>query len=88
MPLPPSPVPPEAVHEIGNQLQALVLAQRDAASATLAAAIVSAMGRPVTLAEVVEIQRDVSFSLYPQRNYSSYSTWQATRAKQLTEPYK
>lgn len=87
MPLPPSPIPPEAVYEISSQLQMLVEAQRATEIATLTAAIVSAMNRPVALGEVMDIRRDVAFTLYNQRNAGKNSDWLTQRADTLAAAY-
>lgn len=90
MPIGQSPIPSnnEPLDEIAKQLQMLVVAQREVAFTTLTAAIVAAMDRPVTLAEVLDIRRDISFTLNPQPTTGVYKNWQDTRAKQLSEPYR
>lgn len=83
MPLPPSPIPPEAVYEFSSNLQALVQAQRGAEVATLAAAIIGQMDRPVTLTEVIELRQDIWFSLYADTRQGRYQEWATTKAERL-----
>ena len=70
---------------MSRQLQSLVQAQRGTQVATLAAAIIAAMGRPVSVEEVLEIHQDVWFSLYNDANAGRYQEWSKTKAERLAK---
>lgn len=44
-------------------------------AATLAASIVTAMGRPVSMAEVENIVRDVTMTMFPQTGSGAFKMW-------------
>ncbi len=54
-------------------------ATRASVAAILTAALVHAAGRPHSVAEVLEIQRDISWSLYPKNELGSYQEWLKTK---------
>ena len=80
-----SPIPPQMIAEIPKQLQMLVQAQRSTEVATLAAAVVAAMGRPVSVAEVLEIREDLWLSLYADRQSGKFQEWTKTRTERLAK---
>lgn len=82
------PIPPESVNEVTKQLQLLVAAQRNAEVATLAAAVITAMGRPVTMHEILEIRRKFQLELYGERSSSSFKEWQKNSILELTTVIK
>lgn len=53
-------------------------AERCAAAAPLAAAIIAAMGRPVSLEDVTRIHSDVFMALFPNNGHGRYDQWKAT----------
>lgn len=63
-----------------------ILREQDAA--TLAAAIVSAAGRPFSIQEVLDIKTDVFWALYPSGNMGSYQEWAKTRNERLSKVHK
>ena len=50
-------------------------ATRTAAAATLAAALISAAGRPHSVDEAMKLVRDIQWSLWPNDNYGAYKDW-------------
>lgn len=81
-------ISPDISQSAGNilvELHLLVQAQRATQVATLAAAVVAAMGRPVSVGEVLTIQSDLSFSLYADRNNGRYQDWAKTKDERLAK---
>lgn len=60
-------------------------ATKQVAVATLTAAIVSNMHRPVSIAEVLDIHHDVYFAMFPEHNLASYQVWAKTRDETLAK---
>jgi hypothetical protein len=58
----------------------LLRAMRLVSSTNLTAAIVKASGRPYSVAEVLQLNRDVHFGLFPSPGHPGYEEW--TRTKQ------
>ncbi len=85
MAIPESPIPPQMVAEIPRQLQMLVTAQRGTEAATLTAAVVAAMGRPVSISEVLEIRQDILFSLYSDHGTAAFQAWRLIKDQKLAK---
>ena len=85
MAIPESPIPPQMIAEIPKQLQMLVMAQRGTEAATLAAAVIAAMGRPISIAEALEIHRDVLYSLYTDHGTVAYQAWSKIKDQRLAK---
>ena len=83
MAVPESPITAPQINEITKQLEMLTDAQRSTHAATLAAAVITAMGRPVSVAEAIEINQDVYFSFYRGHQPSRHQEWMKTKAEQL-----
>ncbi|MBY5350213.1 hypothetical protein [Rhizobium leguminosarum] len=60
---------------IGPELNKLISSQQSAVAATLAAALVTASGRPHSINEVLGLMRDIQFSLYPNVGSGHYEAW-------------
>lgn len=75
----------QAAGDIFRELQSLVQAQRATQVSGLVAAIISAMGRPVSVEEVLKIQSDLWFSLYGDRNHGTYKEWAKTKDERLAK---
>ena len=60
---------------MNSQMKQDALMQAQIAS-TLAAGIVAAMGRPVSMNEVQGVVRDVNMFMFPQKGSSAYSAWE------------
>ena len=67
-----------------TQLDLLTAAKAQVA-ATLAAAIVTASGRPHSIQEVLDIAGDIQFALYPAEGYDVYAEWEKTAAERLSK---
>jgi hypothetical protein len=87
MAMPESPIPPQVVANIGVQLQMLVVAQRETTTASLVAAVIAAKRKPVSIAEVLEIQTDVYWSMFPDARSAAYQLWAKTKDERLTKPH-
>jgi hypothetical protein len=60
---------------INQELVKLATAQKNHVAATLAAAVVTASNRPHSINEVLQVQRDFYFSLFPEPSYGSFQAW-------------
>ena len=60
-------------------------ATRASVAAILTAALVGAANRPHSVAEILEIQRDVLWSLYPKNELSTYQEWLKTKDERLQQ---
>lgn len=80
-----SPIIGQAAGDVSRQLQLLMQAQRGTQVATLAAAVVAAMGRPVSIAEVLEINNSIWFSLYSDGQHGRYQEWAKTKDERLAK---
>jgi len=65
---------------VGSITPHLLRAMRLVSSTNLTAAIVKASGRPYSVAEVLLLNRDVHFCLFPSPGHPGYEEW--TRTKQ------
>jgi len=70
---------------LAEALQHLIDATRDVSVTTNISAIVVAMNRPVSVAEVLEMQRDVRFALYPAPGFRVYTEWEKSKGAALTK---
>ena len=61
----------------------LLSAMQSVHVATLTASIVTAAGRPHSIQEVLDIQRDVHFALYPGAGHGSYEEWKKSKDQRL-----
>lgn len=83
--MPESPIPAQMIAAIPTNLGQLVEAQRGTEVATLVAAIVGAMGRSVSVAEVIELRKDVMFAIYPNPRSPEYLTWVTNKTEHLSK---
>jgi hypothetical protein len=60
-----------------------VQALKEAAAASLTAAIVANMKRHVSIEEVLDIQMDVFWALHPHHGHGAYLEWAKTRDERL-----
>ena len=70
---------------VAEPLQHLIDATRDVGVATIVSAIVAAMSRPVSVGEVLEMQRDIRFALYPAPGFRVYAEWEKSKGAALTK---
>jgi hypothetical protein len=49
----------------------------------LAAAIITASGRPHSIQQALEIARDIQFAMYPAPGYGHYHEWEKTKTQRL-----
>jgi hypothetical protein len=65
----------------GVDLALLINATQNAAAATLAAALITAAGRPHSVDEAMNLLRDIQYSLHPGNFVSTgpYQAWQQNK---------
>jgi hypothetical protein len=63
----------------------LVTAAKAQVAATLAAAIVTASGRPHSIQQVLDIASDIQFALYPAHGYDIFAEWEKTAVERLNK---
>jgi hypothetical protein len=78
MAIPPSPLPPAAF-----AFSQLADAARHQTASTLAAALITASGRPHSIEETVELVRDIRFALFPTPQAADYKGWEKTKRERL-----
>ena len=54
-------------------------------AATLAAAIITASGRPHSVQQALDIANDIQFAMYPAHGYGHYTEWEKTKAERLNK---
>jgi hypothetical protein len=65
-----------AMTTLDTQISAQMLeATKTAAAATIAAALISASGRPHSVGEAASLVRDVQWSLWPSPSHGAYKEW-------------
>jgi hypothetical protein len=79
MAVPESPIPTTVI----TQFAQLTAATRQQNAVTLAAAIITASGRPHSIEQALEIQRDIYFALYGDRSTGAYQEWEKTKDARL-----
>lgn len=80
-----SPFPPSLERSLTENLTKLVFAAQLSTVATLAAAIVTNMGRQVSIAEVMEISNDLQMAMFPQGRSGISQEWEKTKAQRLAK---
>ncbi|HTU54745.1 MAG TPA: hypothetical protein VMF62_12315 [Acetobacteraceae bacterium] len=68
-------------------LAKLADAARDTAAATVAAAIVTARGKPTSIKDVLEITRDARMAMFPDESKRD-ETWEQTKEVRLGKVHK
>ena len=56
--------------------------------ATLAAAIITASGKPWSTEQALELARDIHFTMYPVPHYGAYKEWLKTKDDRLKVVHK
>jgi hypothetical protein len=87
MAAPESPIPTHLISGLLQSLQQMVAANRQSAVATLTAAIVAKAGKSMTVSEVLDIQRDLCFAMYPEAGSGAYVEWKKTDKERLAKTY-
>lgn len=65
----------------------LIRATRQNTTATIAAGIMAAAGRPFSIQEALTILGDIEGAMYPEPNSGRYAEWAKTREARLTKVY-
>ena len=74
-------MPPQAVERLTLQMARLEFA-------TLAAAMITASGRPHSVQEAHDLMLDLQYSSHPNPGSGAYKEWQRTSAARLKLPHK
>jgi hypothetical protein len=69
---------------ITNELPKMIRALQAQAVATIAAAIISKIERPVSIKEALDIANDIRFAMYPAPGNGAYQAWQKTQEQTLS----
>jgi len=75
--------PQSAAEAMGPHAPHFLRAFRLVSSTNLTAAIIAASGRPYSVAEVLQLNRDVHFGLFPSPGQPAYEQWTRTRQTAL-----
>jgi hypothetical protein len=81
MTLPESSMPPH----VTNELPKLIRAVQAQSVATIAAAIISNMQRPVSIKEALDIANNIRLAMYPAPGNAAYQAWQKTQEQTLSK---
>lgn len=71
-----SPIPSIPLAQLGETA-------RNQVAATLAAALITASGRPYSIAEAIALKNDVYYALYPNPGSGAYQAWEKTKEERL-----
>jgi hypothetical protein len=71
-----------------GQFWNLVASIRAQEVATLAAALLGNRRKSISLAELLEVTRDIQFAKYPAPNNPEYQEWEKTKSERLSRIYK
>ena len=82
-PLVPPPRSPISVQQVDQLTEAV----RQQARATLAAALITASGRPHSIQQALDLECDFHFAMHPAPNSGAYQEWAKTKNKRLNEPH-
>jgi hypothetical protein len=74
-----SDLPPQVLQTLAQFTEAT----KAQTAATIAAAVVGAAGRPVSIQQVLDIARDVQFAIFPNPGSQTYVDWARTRDQRL-----
>jgi hypothetical protein len=83
-----TPIPPHAIAAISGSLEKLAEATKQQTVATLAAAIITASGKPWSIEQVLEVEHDIDFSIHPAPNYGTYKEWLKTKDARQKKVHK
>lgn len=79
---------PDELKQIANKLENLIYMQRRVEAATLASALLGTRRRSLSIAEMLEIVRDINYARYPMPNHPDYQEWELTKDERLNRVYK
>lgn len=65
----------------------LVHATRANTVATMAAAIITASGRPFSIQQALDLSRDIHFAMHPIGGYGANMEWEKTKDQALAKVY-
>ncbi|MBR1206942.1 MULTISPECIES: hypothetical protein [unclassified Bradyrhizobium] len=70
-----------------QELNKLVEMTKANTVATLAAAIITAAGRPFSVQQALDLSRDIQFAMYPANGFGAYEEWKKTSSEKLAKVY-
>jgi hypothetical protein len=76
-----SDLPPQLLRTLAD----LKDATKAHTAATLAAAIISASGKPYSIEQALEIVNDIQFAMHPRPGHGAYIEWEKTKAQRLSK---
>ncbi len=78
----------EELKQIRLRLDTLVNLQRRTELATLANALLGTRRRSLSIAEMLDVVRDIQFARYPLPENPEYQEWEQTKDERLNRIYK
>lgn len=84
---PKAPAPTDN-EQLMTKLNQLIMMQRRTEAATLAAALLSTRRKSLSIAEMLDVVRDIDFARNPAPNNPQYQEWELTKAERLSRIYK
>ncbi len=78
----------EELKQIRLRLDLLVNQERRTEIATLVNALVGTRRKSLSLAELLNVARDVQYARYPLPNNADYQEWEQTKDERLSRIYK
>ena len=85
MSMPDSPIPAILEKGVIRGLSDLISVTRHSAVATLAAAIITARGKPISIEEALEINNDLHMAMFPRADGGALREWQKTKDAKLAK---
>jgi hypothetical protein len=79
---------PSDTDKILHRLNVLIAQQKRVEAATLTAALLDKRRKALSIAEVLEIARDIEFACYPQPHNPQYQEWVKTKDERLNFVHK
>ena len=76
------------VKKILTRLDMLINQQKRLEAATLAVALLDKRRKALSIAELLEITRDIQFARYPQPQNPDYQEWEKTKDEKLNFVHK
>lgn len=82
------PVQPTDAEKIIRRLDVLINHSRRVEAAALTAALLDKRRKALSIAELLEIARDIEFARHPQPNNPEYQEWEKTKDERLNFIHK
>lgn len=79
------PIPPAPITQLIPELDKLISSTRWQAAATLASSIIAASGKPYSIAQAMEITKNIYFSMFPEPGSSIWQDWNKNKDAKLNK---